>query len=740
MNLPDEKDVSPLRRRAEDQLRQSEPPDYAILPTDALVHELRVHQIELEMQNETLRLAQLALEESRDRYVDLYEFAPIGYLTLTAEGMIAEINLTAVTLLGATRDQLLNKSLRSLMLEEDRDRWIRHFLRVKKQGRKIGVELQLRRGDGSTFYALLDCMVSAFGMAGKRVRVAMTDITQRKLAEAELRIAAIAFTSQNGMMITDAQGVIQRVNAAFTQLTGYPAEEVVGKTPALLQSGQHNPLFYQQMWGTLAQTGYWQGEVWNKRKNGKIYAEMLSITAIYAATQQITHYVGSFTDITQSKTAEAEIHRLAYYDSLTQLPNRRLLQDRLTQAIASAAQTGLHGVMFFLDLDHFKELNDTRGHDVGDVLLRQVAERLDGMMCKKGLVARQGGDEFAVLIEGLGNTVQDALTLAQQVGNTIHAALSAPFSLNGYEYHCKSSIGGGLFHAHDTVEELFKHADLALNQAKKMHGNQVRFFDPTMQQALEQRSLLEAELSKAVEHNQLSLDYQPQMDRSRKIVGVEALLRWQHPQRGLILPDEFIPLAEETGLILPIGHWALETACTQIKQWEHDPQTRTLTISVNVSARQFCETNFVEQVKTAIANSGIQPANLKLELTESLVVNDIRDTIAKMQTIKQLGVQFSMDDFGTGYSSLAYLAQLPLDQLKIDKSFVQKLFGTTQAETIVRAIITMGLGLNLHVIAEGVETQAQLDFLDAHGCHAYQGYLFSRPLPILALNTLLQSA
>lgn len=736
----DEEEAATLRHQAEQVFHHTASAEKLNLSTDALVHELRVHQIELEMQNETLRVSQLALEVARDRYADLYEFAPIGYLTLTAEGMIAEINLTAVTLLGTTRDQLLNKSLRGFMLESDRDRWIRHLLHVRKRGVNLGVELQLRREDGSLFYALLDCMVNRFGSDEAQVRVAMSDISERKRAEVELRIAAIAFTSQNGMMITDAQGVIQRVNAAFTQLTGYTAEEAVGQTPALLQSGRQDVLFYQRMWATLAQKGYWQGEVWNKRKSGNIYAEMLSITAIYSAEQQVTHYVGSFTDITQSKAAEAEIHRLAYYDPLTELPNRRLLQDRLSQAIISARRSDLYGVMFFLDLDHFKELNDTRGHDVGDVLLRQVAERLDGMMCKKGIVARQGGDEFVVLIEGLGNTAQDALTLAQQVGKTIHTALTAPFNLNGYEYHCKSSIGGALFHACDTVEELFKHADLALYQAKKMHGNQVRFFDPAMQQALEQRSRLEAELSKAVEHNQLSLDYQPQMNRSRQIVGVEALLRWQHPQRGLILPDEFIPLAEETGLILPIGQWALETACAQIKQWECAPLTRTLTISVNVSARQFCETNFVEQVKTAIANSGIQPANLKLELTESLVLNDIRDTIAKMQTIKQLGVQFSMDDFGTGYSSLAYLAQLPLDQLKIDKSFVQKLFGTTQAETIVRAIITMGLGLNLHVIAEGVETQAQLDFLDAHGCHAYQGYLFSHPLPILALNTLLQSA
>lgn len=430
---------------------------------------------------------------------------------------------------------------------------------------------------------------------------------------------------------------------------------------------------------------------------------------------------------------------MAYYDALTQLPNRRLLQERLNQAILAASCHGLYGVMFFIDLDHFKALNDTRGHEVGDLLLIQVAQRLRKAVSGKKVVARQGGDEFVVLIEELEATAGRATEFAKQIGSKLHAVLDVPFDLNNYEYHCQSSIGGGLFSAKDTVKELFKHADIALYHAKKTGGDKLQFFDPAMQLALEQHSLLEGELRLAIALNQLRIDYQPQVDSTRRVVGVEALLRWLHPTRGLIPPDDFIPLAEATGLILPIGHWVMAQACAQIKRWESDPRTRTLQIAVNVSAKQFRQTDFVAQVQEVITTSGIQPDRLKLELTESLAVDDIHDTIAKMHIIKQLGVQFSMDDFGTGYSSLSYLAQLPLDQLKIDKSFVRNLFSVIQDETIVRAIITMGLGLNLNVIAEGVETESQFDFLEAHGCHAYQGYLFSRPLSVEALEVYLQT-
>jgi diguanylate cyclase (GGDEF)-like protein/PAS domain S-box-containing protein len=539
------------------------------------------------------------------------------------------------------------------------------------------------------------------------------------------------------MAITDPNGVILRVNSAFERLTGYSADEAVGQSMALLHSGRHDPLFYQRMWQMLRQEGQWKGEIWNRRKSGQVYAEMLSIAAIVAPERGITHYVANFSDITEDKEAEAEIHRLAYYDALTNLPNRRLLQDRLGQAVAATARSGLFGALFFIDLDNFKTLNDTRGHDVGDLLLIAVAQRLRAVVRECDTVARQGGDEFVVLMEDLGSSPQEAVALAGHLGEKLRAAFDPPFMLKGDEYQCQLSIGVGLFHAGDTVEELFKHADLALYQAKNAGRNLLRFFDPAMQAELDKRSALEAELRKALKRRQLRLFYQPQVDAEGYPIGVEALLRWQHPQRGLVPPDEFIALAEETGLILPIGLWVLETACAQLAVWAADATTRELRIAVNVSARQFRQADFVAQVQQVLSVSGAAAARLKLELTESVVLDDVANTIDKMTAIKQLGVSFAMDDFGTGYSSLAYLAQLPLDQIKIDRSFVRDLPGSRNDETIARTIISMGRGLSMDVIAEGVENEAQRYFLEMHGCHAYQGYLFSRPLPIDELEAFL---
>ena len=713
---------SPLRAAAEAQLAATSETTPA-RPVADLLHELQVHQIELEMQNEALRQAQQALEEARDRYLDLYEFAPVGYLTLSAEGIIEAINLTGAKLLGRERRQLL-----------------RQFNNVKQHAAHLGMELALLRGDGTLFHAQLDGVPHKFDVCGTSLRLAFSDISARKQAEDELRIAAVAFSTQNGMAITDPNGVILRVNSAFERLTGYSADEAVGQSMALLHSGRHDPLFYQRMWQVLRQEGQWKGEIWNRRKSGQVYAEMLSIAAIVAPERGITHYVANFSDITEDKEAEAEIHRLAYYDALTNLPNRRLLQDRLGQAVAATARSGLFGALFFIDLDNFKTLNDTRGHDVGDLLLIAVAQRLRAVVRECDTVARQGGDEFVVLMEDLGASPQEAVALSGHLGEKLRAAFDPPFTLKGDEYQCQLSIGVGLFHAGDTVEELFKHADLALYQAKNAGRNLLRFFDPAMQAELVQRSALEAELRKAIERRQFRLHYQPQVDAEGYPIGVEALLRWQHPKRGLVPPDEFIALAEETGLILPIGLWVLETACAQLAVWAADATTRKLRIAVNVSARQFRQADFVAQVQQVLVASGAAAARLKLELTESVVLDDVANSIEKMTAIKQLGVSFAMDDFGTGYSSLAYLAQLPLDQLKIDRSFVCHLPGSRNDETIARTIISMGRGLSMDVIAEGVENEAQRYFLEMHGCHAYQGYLFCRPLPIEELVAHLQTS
>jgi len=436
-------------------------------------------------------------------------------------------------------------------------------------------------------------------------------------------------------------------------------------------------------------------------------------------------------DITQQKRNEENIHRLAFYDPLTNLPNRRLLMDRLGKALISSRRSMRHGALLFMDLDNFKTLNDTRGHDIGDLLLIEIAQRLNACVRGCDTVGRLGGDEFVIMLEDLSEDAQEAATQTQSIGNKAREAIAQPYLLNGLDFSCTTSIGVRLFSAQDqSIDELLKHADLAMYQAKKEGHNNLRFFDPDMQAAMNKHSAMEADLRRALEREQLHLYYQIQVDSAGHSIGAEALLRWQHHEHGLVSPATFIPVAEETGLIVPIGLWVLHTACAQIRDWSREPATRDLQLAINVSARQFRQQDFVEQVRQALSTTGIDPTRLKIELTESLVLDNISNVIAKMYELKALGIGFSMDDFGTGYSSLSYLKQLPLDQLKIDQSFVRDLTTDANDASIVQAIITMGSTFGLNVIAEGVETEAQHSYLERQGCHAFQGYLFGKPVPI----------
>ena len=450
--------------------------------------------------------------------------------------------------------------------------------------------------------------------------------------------------------------------------------------------------------------------------------------------------VATLSDITQRAAAAREIEHLAFYDPLTHLPNRRLMMDRLQQAFATSARAGLQGALLCLDLDHFKTLNDTLGHDMGDVLLQQVAQRLTACVREGDTVARLGGDEFLVLLEDLGALATDAAEQAQAVGEKILAALNQPYQLASHHVHSTTSVGAVLFSGQgQTVEDVVKHADLAMYAAKTAGRNSIRFFDPRMQAAVTARATLENDLRTAVEQGQFTLHYQTQVGCGTRVVGAEALIRWNHPTRGMVSPFEFIPLAEETGLILPMGLWVLQTACAQLRRWQDHPATAELQLAVNVSARQFHQDDFIEQVVTALRQTGARPDRLKLELTESLALDNVDDTIAKMNTLRALGLGFSMDDFGTGQSSLSYLTQLPLDQLKIDQSFVRNIGIQHTDALIVQTIIGMAQSLGIDVIAEGVETEAQRAFLERHGCTLWQGYLFSRPVPIEVLEHRLHS-
>ncbi|MHB8166049.1 MAG: putative bifunctional diguanylate cyclase/phosphodiesterase, partial [Sulfuricella sp.] len=556
------------------------------------------------------------------------------------------------------------------------------------------------------------------------------DITERKRAELELRITATAFETQEGILITDRDNRILRVNHAFTRLTGYSAEEAIGRTPAMLKSGRHDAAFYRSMWETLNRDKYWQEELWNQRKDGVDFPVWLTITAVTDADGQLTNYVGVFSDITLRKETEEKIHQLAFYDPLTKLPNRSLLRDRLQQTLTYSTRHKNHGAILFIDLDNFKILNDTRGHDIGDLLLTEVAKRLQDCVRSGDTVARLGGDEFVVMLKDLSEDAQQAAAAAQDVGEKVLASTNRPFNLQGFEYHSSSSIGISLFRGDGmSMDDLLKHADTAMYQAKSAGRNTLRFFDPVMQAELEIRAAMEADLRQALPHQQLKLYYQVQVNE-QGVVGAEALLRWQHPERGLISPMEFIPLAEETGLIVPIGKWVLQMACAQLEQWENDSRTCNLQLAVNVSARQFRQPDFVDLVLEVLKKSGINPHKLKLELTESLVLDNITDSIDKMQALRSAGIRFSLDDFGTGQSSLTYLKRLPLYQIKIDQSFVRDITTDPNDAAIVRTIIGMANNLGLDIIAEGVETEQQRDFLERNGCHAYQGYLFGKPVPI----------
>jgi diguanylate cyclase (GGDEF)-like protein/PAS domain S-box-containing protein len=477
-------------------------------------------------------------------------------------------------------------------------------------------------------------------------------------------------------------------------------------------------------------------ETLHKRKDGSTYPVEVRLQLLQKEGFQ---YLAIIQDITQRKAAEEEIQRLAFLDPLTHLPNRRLLMDRMKESLASSARSGRHGALMFIDLDNFKTLNDTLGHDIGDLLLQKIAKSLLFCVRNGDTVARLGGDEFVVVLEVLSEDSLHAMAQTKALGEKILAALNVTFDLYKQGYHNSASIGATLFKGQQTpIEDLMKRADIAMYQAKKGGRGSMLFFHDQMQDAVNVNAALENDLRKALENQEFRLYYQIQVDSSCRPIGVEALIRWLHPERGLISPDQFIPAAEESGLILRIGQWVLETACAQIKDWQNDDLASNLDLAVNVSAKQFRQTDFVDQVKAAIQRHVIEPKLLKLELTEGLLLENVQEAIATMNELKKVGIQFSIDDFGAGYSSLQYLKRLPLNQLKIDRSFVRDIVTDGSDKAIVRTIIGIAQSLDLDVIAEGVETQEQRKILLESGCAKYQGYLFSKPLPIEQLDALLR--
>jgi len=683
---------------------------------------------ERKLTEKTLEVARAHEAEALQELRVMFNTSGEGFWKATTSGYILDANEAYCRIVGYTKDEVIGAHITKFEGIELRPEDVAgHIQRIMERGTDR-FDTKHRHRDGhligieivTSYIRETDCVI-AF----------MHDVSERKRVEEMLRIAAITFDSQEGIMITDADANILRVNQAFQNITGYSAVEVVGKNPRSFQSGKHDAGFFRDMWSDLLGTGKWAGEVWDKRKDGEIYPKLMTITAVYDDRNRVTNYVAVFRDISNRKKSEQEIHQLAFYDPLTKLPNRRLLMDRLQQGLAISARSYRHGALLFLDMDHFKTINDTQGHAKGDQLLIEVARRLQSCVREGDTVARLGGDEFVVVLEELSGEAQEAATQTELVAEKIRMELDKTYLLDDYEFILTVSIGISLFFNHkEGAEDLLRHADVAMYQAKMAGRNTIRFFDPQMQLALETRAAMEVDLRRALEKQQFHLCYQVQVDSLRRPLGAEVLLRWVHPERGDVSPTQFIPLAEETGLIVPIGLWVLKTACTQLKKWQSDARTRDLVLSVNVSAKQFRQPDFVAQAQLILMESGAKPSHLKMEFTESTVLENVEDTISKMRELKILGVGFSVDDFGTGYSSLQYLKRLPLDQIKIDQSFVRDIVSDPNDAAIVQTIIAMTEALGLNVIAEGVETMAQFEFLDNHGCHAFQGYLFSIPVPI----------
>jgi len=559
-----------------------------------------------------------------------------------------------------------------------------------------------------------------------RVGVAMQHMVE------DLHIAATVFESAEGMLVTDAQFVVLRANPAFSRMSGYSESEVVGKPldgTLMPDSFASNRAAMQS---ALAEQGAWQGEMLGRRKNAQEYPQWLSIAAVRSggANQHVT-YVITLADTTQRKAAEQRIEQLAYYDPLTSLPNRRLQHERLERALQASENSRQRGAVLFIDLDNFKILNDARGHDIGDQLLQQVAERLSGCVRQTDSVARIGGDEFVILLENLGIEPLEAAQLAESIAGKILFTLRQPFSVGGVEHFSTLSIGIAMFNGKgEPLDDLLKQADLAMYQAKAQGRNTSCFFEAQMQQRVMQRASLESDLRQGLLKSEFILYYQAQIDQRAGLQGAEVLLRWQHPQRGLLTPGEIIPIAEGCGLILPLGEWVLQTACATLAQWGRSAELRHLSLSVNVSAKQLQQPDFVEQVLQIVQRSGCNPSSLKLEITESMLLDGREAVIAKMARLKAHGLRFALDDFGTGYSSLSYLKTLPLDQLKIDRSFVCDLLSDNQDADIACTIVSLAHALKLDVIAEGVETQAQCERLSSYGCTCFQGYYFGRPVPL----------
>ena len=714
----------------------------------ALVSLLLASTVALLVRQRTLALvrAQLsdkARRESEERFRALFNQATVGVAQVdSATGQFVRVNQRYADILGYSPQELVGMTFQSLTHPDDLAADLAHFRRLQSGDvPEYRLEKRYIHKDGHEVWgdATVSSMWASGSAPGYHIAV-VQDITARKRMEENLRaneqrLRSILERLPMGLCLVQDDGLISFRNARYVQICGYTQEEVPD-TNTWLQRAYPDATEREAIRQRLLDTSH-QGiiplaEYTIRCADGKY--KPVEISGIFVEGGRLI----TMQDLSERKAAEEEINQLAYYDPLTRLPNRRLLMDRLQQALAASARHHRSGALLMLDLDNFKTVNETRGHDRGDALLLQVAHRLRSCVHEDDTVARQGGDEFVVVLEDLGDGPEEAAARAEDVGQRILGMLREPYQIDGDAHHSSLSMGVTIYSGtRETVDELLKRADLALYQAKNAGRDTLRFYDPQMQAVVSARATLELDMRVGLAQGQFELYYQPQIDHGR-IIGAEALLRWRHPRDGFISPAHFIPLAEETGLILPLGEWVLQAACRRLAAWAQQPDLATLSLAVNVSPRQFHQTGFVAQVLAALAGAGADGHQLKLEMTEGLLLQDVEDTIDKMGQLRGYGVGFSLDDFGTGYSSLSYLKRLPLDQLKIDQSFVRDVLTDPNDAAIARTVVALGTSLGLRVIAEGVETEAQREFLERHHCHAWQGYLLSPPVAVAEFEALVR--
>ena len=668
---------------------------------------------------------ELRLRESEAALKTVFNSVNDAIFLHDVDGRIIDVNDRTLVLYRVTKEDVLSMTIEGHFSSADNDM---SFLPVAWHkvlaGETVLFEWKARRPrDGSEFE--VEVFLCKIALQGQDVILAnVRDITGRKKMERDLMLAAKVFdTSIEGISLTDTRGVIEMVNPAFTHITGYGAAEAIGNTPRLLKSKHHTPDFYREMWDSLKSSGQWSGEIWNRRKNGEAYPEWLNISAICDHQGTATHYVGIFHDISEIKKNQEAIQYQAHHDALTGLPNRSLFQDRLLMALNHAQRHDRKVAVLFLDLDNFKNVNDSLGHATGDLLLQEVAGRLSRTVREEDSIARLGGDEFTVILA-------EADTLAVEgvarIAARIIDEINMPILLQDHELFVGASIGISIYPDDGTEPDILtKCADMAMYRAKEHGRNNFQFFTAGMEAKALQRMSLETELRKALDQNELVVHYQPKVSlASGAICGFEALVRWQRRDGTMVAPSDFIPLAEETGLIVPLGEFVFATACGQLKQWA-DAGHGGLTMAVNISARQFRRDNLPQVILSIVERHGLAPESLELELTESLLMHNVDKAIATLRQLKERGFRLALDDFGTGYSSLYYLKRFPIDSLKIDRSFVMDIPDNSDDMAIAEAIVSLARTMNLTVTAEGVETAAQFAFLKQAGCDNFQGYLFS---------------